>query len=137
MSIPGHKHFHAKPRRIKTYVVFLFEKLQVGNLVASEIVHDLVCRQELRDPAGLLLILLQLGDDLLPPLSILSRRLVQVLDLAVQVGGVVGHVGLLEQLVLGLGDLARLLLVLDVAILIFQLVGRELQQREDQVAVES
>jgi hypothetical protein len=51
----------------------------------------------------------------------------EVVEFAVEVGDVVRHVGLLQQLVLGLDDLARLIGVLRVALLILQLAGAELK----------
>jgi len=117
--------------------VVLLQELQVGNLVAPEVADNILAPQKLGDLAGFLLKLLQLAEDLLFPLGVLNGRLLQSFELAVQVGDVIGHVGLFEEGKLGLGVLARLLLVDDVArLLVNQLAGPELQQREDHVAVE-
>lgn len=106
------------PNHRKTYVVFPLEELQVGHLVAAQVVDDIVPLQQLDDLAGLLLVLLQLAEDLLLLVGKLGGGLLEALELAVEVGDVVGHVCLFEQGVLGLCDLAGLGLILDVAALL-------------------
>ncbi len=121
----------------QSYLVLLLEELQIGHLVAAQVVDDVVALQQLDDGARLLLQLLQLGEDLLLFVGILGGRLLEALELAVEVGDVVGHVGLFEEGVLGLCDLAGLGLVLDVArLLVNELPGVEFEQGKDHVAVE-
>lgn len=115
-----------------TYSVLVLEKLQVGHLVAAEAVDDLILGQEVGNRSRGLLVLLQLGDDLLALLDVLGGGVLDAVELAVHVGDVVGHVGVLEQL-----DLARQDLVehLGVALLV-GLVALELDQREQQVSAQ-
>ncbi len=80
----------------QSYLVFLLEELQIGHLVAAQVVHDVVALQQLDNGARLLLQLLQLRKDLLFLVSELGGRLLEALELAVEVRDVVGHVGLFE-----------------------------------------
>lgn len=117
--------------------MLLLQELQVGHLVAAQVAYNVLVPQEIPQLARLFLELLELGNHLLPGLGKLGGRGIQILNLAVQVGHVVGHVGLLEQLVLGLGDLLRLLLIFAAALLIFQLCRRKLEEGENKVSVEA
>lgn len=120
----------------KTYIVLLLEELQVGNLVAAQVCDDVFPPQQLLDLACGVLELLQGLDDLLPLVGVLFWWVLQALEVAVEVGDVVGHVGLPQQLVGGLEQLPRLGLVLGHAILVLQLAAAELEEGEDQVPVE-
>lgn len=64
-------------------------------------------------------------------LGVLGGGLLEALELAVEVGDVVGHVGLLEEGVLGGEDLASLVLLI-----FLEAAGVELEEGEDHVAVE-
>lgn len=119
-----------------TYIMVLLQELQVGNLVTPQVCDDVLPLQQLRDLAGAVLVCFQGLDDLLPLVGKFFGWVLQVLQVTVQVGDVIRHVGLLQQLVLGLEKLARLGLVLGAAIFVFQLGAAELEEREDEVAVE-
>jgi hypothetical protein len=108
--------------------VVLLEVVQIGHLVAAEVVHDLLVGQEILDLAALLLEFLPLGQGVLPLLHILLRSLAQAVDLSVQVSHEVGHVCLLEELELEPCDVGGGRVVLKLL--------QELQQREDQVTVQ-
>ena len=112
-------------------LVLLLQELQVGNLVGAEVVDDVVALEELGDLGGLLLVLFELVEDLLATLGVLGGGLLEALELAVEVGDVVGHVGLLEEGVLGGEDLASL-----VGLIFLEAAGVELEEGEDHVAVE-
>lgn len=112
------------------------QELQVGHLVASEGINNVVALEELCDLCGLLLVFLQLAEDLLFPLGVLGGGFVEAFELAVQVGDVVGHVGALRERKLGLCDLARLGFIPDLSILVNKLAGAELEKGKDHVAVE-
>jgi len=78
--------------------VVLLEVVQVGNLVAAEVVDDILVGQEILDLAALLLELFPLVQGFLPLLNVFLRSLVEAVDLSVQVADKVGHVGVLQQL---------------------------------------
>jgi hypothetical protein len=109
--------------------VVLLEVDQVLDLVGAQVVDDLSIGEQVLDVGALVLQLLTLLEDLVALLGVLFRALVQVVDLGEQVADKVGHVGVLEQLELELGVLERRLV--DIF-----LVLEELQQREDEMAVE-
>lgn len=115
-----------------TYSVLVLEKLQVGNLIASQAIDDLVLGQEVRNLLCLLLVLVQLRKHILSLLGVLGGRLSHAVEIAVQSRHVVGHVGVLQQL-----DLARqnLLSQLGIALLL-GLVALELDEREEQVTAQ-
>lgn len=115
-----------------TYSVLVLEKLQVGHFVASKAIDDLVLRQEVRNLLRLLLVLVQLRQHILSLLGVLGGRLRNAVEILVQRGHVVGHVGVLQQL-----DLARqnLLGQLGIALLL-GLVALELDEREEQVTAQ-
>lgn len=92
--------------------------------------------QQLGDLAGAVLVFLQGLDDLLPLVGKFFGWVLQTLQVTVQVGDIIRHVGLLQQLVLGLQELARLGLVLGAAIVVLELGAAELEEGEDEVAVE-
>lgn len=106
--------------------VLLLEELQVGDLVAAQVADDILILQQLGDLGALLLVVLQLGEDLLSLLDELVGDGVGVVNFLPQVGHIVGHVGVLQQLVLGADHL----------LVIFLGAGAELEKREDQMAVE-
>ena len=108
-------------------VVFL-EVVQVGHLVAAEVVYDVLVGQEVLDLAAFLLVLLALVEDILSLLHVLLRSLVEAVDLRIQVSHKVRHVGLLEQLKLELSNVSGRRLVIELL--------EELQQREDEVTIE-
>lgn len=111
--------------------MLLLKELQVGHLVTTQIAHDVLATQKIRQLACLLLIVVQLLQDLLALLVELCRRLRETVDFLLQVTDEIRHVGGLQQLVLGLRDLERLGVVI-----LGDLASCELQQREDQVSVE-
>jgi hypothetical protein len=111
------------------HAVVLLEVDQVLDLVGAQVVDDFGIGQEILDVGALVLQLLTLLKNLVALLGVLLRALVQVVDLGEQVADKVGHVGVLEQLKLELGVLERRLV--DIF-----LVLEELQQRENEMAVE-
>jgi hypothetical protein len=111
------------------HAVVLLEVDQVLDLVGAQVVDDFGIGQEILDVGALVLQLLTLLKNLVALLGVLLRALVQVVDLGEQVADTVGHVGVLEQLKLELGVLERRLV--DIF-----LVLEELQQRENEMAVE-
>lgn len=106
--------------------MLVLEKLQVGNLVASESVDNLVLGQKIRNLGRGLLVLLQLRKNLLSLLGVLGRGFLDTVVLAVERSDVVGHVGILEQLNLSRQNLLGLLGLL----LLLRLVALELDERE-------
>ena len=129
---PMPQHPPGSPARARvTYIVLLLEELQVGDLVTAQVVDNLLALQQVGDLARLLLELLQAAQDVLALLVELGRGFVQALQVGLELADEVNHVGRLEQLVLGLGDLERL-----GVIVLGDLALGEVQQREDQVAVE-
>ena len=115
-----------------TYIMLLLEEFQVGNLIASQITNDILPPEKVSELAGVLLELFYASDDLLPLFVKLRRRLLETLQFCFQVADKVGHVGGLEELVLGLGKGADLL----VGGIFGDLTGLEVEQGEDQVTVE-
>jgi hypothetical protein len=109
--------------------VVLLQVDQVLDLVGAQVVDDFGIGKQILDVGALVLQLLALLEDVFALLSVLFRNLVQVVDLGEEVADKVGHVGVLEQLKLELGVLKRRLV--DIF-----LVLEELQQREDEMAVE-
>lgn len=107
----------------------LLEVVQVLDFVGAQVVDDLGIGQQVLDLGALVLELLALLEDLIALLNVLLRALVQVVDLGEQVADEVGHVGVLEQLELEL-------VVLERGLVDILLVLEELQQREDEMAVE-
>lgn len=100
VSIFGHaRHFHwFACARISTYSVLVLEKLQVGHLVASQSVDDLVLGKEVCNLLRRLLVLVQLCQHILSLLGVLGRGLSHSVQLAVQRRYVVCHVGIVQQL---------------------------------------
>lgn len=115
-----------------THSVLVLQELQVGDLVAPQAVDNLILGQEVGDLSGGLLVLLQLGKHLLALLGVLGGRVGDAVQLAVERGDVVGHVGVLQQLDLSGQDLLRLLLVAR----LLGLVALELDEREEQVSAQ-
>lgn len=112
--------------------MLVLEKLQVGHLVASQAIDDLVLRQQVRNLLRLLLVLVQLRQHILSLLDVLGGRLSHAVEIAVQRGHVVGHVGVLQQL-----NLARQNLLGQLGIALFLgLVALELDEREEQVTAQ-
>lgn len=72
--------------------MLVLEELQVGNLVASESVDDLILGQEVADLGGGLLEVLQLLNNLLSLLVVLLGSILDTVELAVQSRDVIGHV---------------------------------------------
>ena len=105
----------------------LLQVLQVGNLVGAKVGDNVLPAQKLGDLCSLLLELIQALQNLLSLLGELLWCLLDVVDLGVQAGDVIGHVGGLQQLKLGLGHVHAVLLIL---------IGDKLQQWEDQMSVE-
>lgn len=114
---------------VDSHTVVFLEVVQVLDLVGAQVVDNVGIGQQVLDLGALVLQLLALLEHLVALVDVLVGALVQVVHLGVQVANKVGHVGVLEQLKLELGELGRRLvdifLVLD-----------ELQQREDEMAVE-
>lgn len=107
--------------------VAVLEVLQVLRLVGAQVGHDVLVVQQLRDLGGGGLELVALAQDLLALGSEVGGRLVEAVDLLVQLAHKVGHVGRAQQGQQQLLLLGRLLGVL---------VAGEVEQREQQVAVE-
>ena len=108
------------------HAVLLLQELQVGHLVAAQVRHNALVVQQRVDPARLLGEVLQLRQHLLAFAVELLGHVVAVVDLLPQVGDIVGHVGRLEQRILGLEDPLRAL---------FLLAGEEFEEGEYQMAV--
>jgi hypothetical protein len=114
-----------------TYTVILLQEVQVGNLVAAQVVDDVLLAQEFGDLARLVLELLEAREDLLALLLELGGGLFGTIKLHLQAADEIDHVGGLEQLILGSGELEGL------GIIVFgDLVVGELEEREDEVSVE-
>ena len=101
----------------------------VAVLVAAQIVDNLCVSKQALDLLCLLSVDLPSLESLLALFGVLGGRLVQVVELRVQVANIVGHVGLLEQRIFELGDV-RNIFVLGALFLL------EVEQREDEVAVQ-
>ena len=114
---------------LRGHAVVLLEVNQVLDLVGAQVIDDFGIGQQVLDVGALVLQVLTLLENLVALLSVLFRDLVQVVDLGEEVANKVGHVGVLEQLKLELGVLERRLV--DIF-----LVLEELQQRENEMAVE-
>lgn len=107
--------------------VALLEVLQVLRLVGAQVGHDVLVVEQLGDLGGRGLELVALAQDLLALLCELGGHLVEPVDVLVQLAHKVGHVGRAQQRQQQLLLLGRLLGVL---------VGGEVEQREQQMAVE-
>lgn len=110
--------------------MLVLQKLQVGNLVTSKTVDNLILRQKISNLSSSLLIFLQLCQNILSLLGILSGRVSNAVKVAVQSRNIISHVGILQQLDLSRQDLLSLLIVA----LLFGLVAFELDEREQQVS---
>ena len=112
--------------------MLLLKKLQVGDLVATQVANDVLPPEKVGELADVLLELLYAGDDLLSLVIELGRGLVQTFEFGLEVSDEVGHVCGLEELVLGLGDGADLV----VGGIFGDLAGLEVEERKDKMAVE-
>jgi len=106
--------------------VLVLQEFQVSNLVAPESVDDIVLCEQLGNLRGGLLVLLQLGQHLLPLAVIFCGWVVNAVQLAVHRGDVVGHVGVLQEVDLS----SENLLGESIIFLLLGLVALELNQRE-------
>lgn len=111
---------------LATHPVLVLEKLQVGNLVASQAVDDLILGQEIGNLSRGLLVLLQLRQHILSLLGVLGGSVSHTVEVAVHGSDVVSHIGVLQQLNLSGQNLLGHLVVT----LLLRLVALELDQRE-------
>src|SRR3569833_3285524 len=68
-----------------TYFVLLLKELQVGDFVTPQIPNDVFAPEQVRELARAVLVLLQLGEHLLSLVYELGGRVLEAVDLAVQV----------------------------------------------------
>lgn len=106
--------------------MLVLEELQVGHLVASESVDDLVLGEQIGNLGRGLLVLFQLGQHLLSFLGVLRGGFLDSVKFAIERCDVVGHVRVLEKLDLARQDLLGLLGV----VLLLRLVALELDEWE-------
>lgn len=109
--------------------MLVLEELQVGNLVTSESIDNLVLRQEVGNLGRSLLVLLQLCQHILSLLGVLGWWVGNAVKFAVKAGDVVGHVCVLEEFDLAGKDLLRQ----GIVTLLLSLLAVELDQWEEQV----
>ena len=87
-----------QPRDVRRlHPVVLPQPVQVRHLVAAQAAAHALVVQQVRQPRRVLLELLPPGQDLFASREVLRRRLREVVQLAVEVRHVVGHVGFFEQ----------------------------------------
>lgn len=119
-------------RKMDTHIMLLLKKFQVGNLITSQVTNDVFPSKKIGKLGGVLLELFYTRDDFLSLVVELGRGLIEAVELCLEVANEVGHICSLEELILGLGDGANLV----VGSIFRELTSLKIQQGEDEVAVE-
>lgn len=108
--------------------MLLLQKLQISNFITPQPCDHILPTQQIRNLLTLLPKFLQSLKYLLPFLRKAFRRLLHIIQITVQTGHIIRHVCLLKQLIFRFRHLLRIFL--------FLLLCHELQEGEDQMAIE-